>query len=70
MTAPHLPCHCTLALTVPEFCAAVKIARTTFYALQEAGTGPVTFKAGRRTLVSVEAARAWITLREGNQVAQ
>lgn len=64
MTAPHNACHCRLTYTIPEFCAAVQISRSTFYALEAAGDGPVTFKAGRHRLISVEAARVWVAQRE------
>ncbi len=69
MTATQFPCHCKLAFTVPEFCAALKVSRGTFYALDAAGKGPATFKAGRRRLISTEAARAWVTQRERESAA-
>lgn len=47
------------AYSPAQFCDLHGIARTTFYALAKEGKGPRTFKVGRRTLVSVEAAAAW-----------
>lgn len=48
-----------LAYSPAQFCDQHGIARTTFYALLKEGRGPRTFKVGRRTLISVEAATAW-----------
>ena len=64
MNAPHHTCPCKLAFSIPEFCAAVKVSRTTFYALEAEGKAPVTFNAGRRRLISVDAARVWVSDRE------
>lgn len=64
MSTPHLTCPCKLAFTIPEFCAAVKVSRGTFYALDAEGRAPSTFNAGRRRLISVDAARAWVAERE------
>lgn len=47
------------AFTVEQFCLMHSISRTTFYNLINSGNGPLTFKAGARTLISGEAARAW-----------
>jgi hypothetical protein len=47
------------AFSVDEFCEAHRISRAFFYTLQKDNLGPKTFKAGRRTLVSVEAAAEW-----------
>ncbi len=44
------------AFSVPEFCATHRISRALFYILQRAGRGPRSFKVGRRTLISSEAA--------------
>ena len=50
----------TAAFTVDEFCVAHgRMSRTLFYELLKNGRGPRIFKAGRKTLVSVEAATAW-----------
>jgi predicted DNA-binding transcriptional regulator AlpA len=45
--------------TVPEFCAAYRISRGTFYNLLKDGRGPRLMKLGSRTIVSIEAARVW-----------
>ena len=51
---------CTmLAFTVPEFCEAHRISRALFYILARDGRGPRVMKAGRRTLISAEAAGEW-----------
>jgi hypothetical protein len=47
------------AFNVNEFCEAHRISRAFFYTLQKDDLGPRTFKVGRRTLVSVEAAAEW-----------
>lgn len=47
------------AYSIDEFCAAHTISRAHFHNLQKSGDGPAIFKAGKRTLISVEAARAW-----------
>lgn len=47
------------AFTIPEFCAAHRISRALFYILAREGRAPAIIKAGRRTLVSVEAAANW-----------
>ena len=47
------------AYTVTGFCKAHGIGRSLFYKLQNINKGPRTFKAGRKTLISVEAAANW-----------
>lgn len=47
------------AFSVPEFCSAHRISRALFYLLLRDGQGPRVIKAGRRTLVSAEAADEW-----------
>ena len=47
------------ALSIVEFCAAHNICRASFYNLLRAGTGPRVMRVGRRTLISVTAAREW-----------
>lgn len=49
----------TVAFTVPEFCDAHRISRPLFYRLVRAGSGPRLLKAGRRTLITAEAAASW-----------
>lgn len=63
MTGLFTTCQCNkLAFTIPEFCAAIKVSRSTFYELQRAGNAPATFRAGRRVLISVADARRWVEL--------
>ena len=45
--------------TVPEFCSSHRISRALFYIMAREGRGPAIIKAGRRTLVSKEAAEQW-----------
>jgi hypothetical protein len=45
--------------TVAQFCAAYAISRAKLYQLLVAGTGPHTYKLGKRTMISREAAEAW-----------
>jgi hypothetical protein len=47
------------AFTVPEFCEAHRISRALLYLMLRDGRGPRVMKAGRRTLISKEAAEAW-----------
>ena len=47
------------AYSVIGFCTAHGISRGMFYKLTGNGLGPVTFKVGTRTLVSVESAADW-----------
>jgi hypothetical protein len=47
------------AFSVTEFCAAYSIGKTKFYEMVAGGIGPRTFKAGHKTLISVEAADDW-----------
>lgn len=47
------------AYTVPEFCSAHRISRALFYLLVRDGRGPRLLKAGRRTLVTADAAADW-----------
>src|SRR5260370_21874123 len=47
------------AFTVPEFCSAHRISRALFYIMARDGRGPRLIKAGRRTLISAEAAEHW-----------
>ena len=49
------------AFTVAQFCAAHgNMSRTLFYELLKQGRGPVTFKLGRKTLISNHAAADWV----------
>jgi hypothetical protein len=47
------------AYSVDEFCRRHSICRANFYNLVRAGQGPLIKKAGKRTLISKEAAAAW-----------
>ena len=55
------------ARSVVQFCDANCVSRTLFYELQKRGIGPRTFKAGRRTLISVEAEVEWRAKMEAAQ---
>ncbi len=46
-------------LSVPQFCSEHGISRGLFYRLLREGCGPRVIKAGRRTLISQEAAEEW-----------
>jgi hypothetical protein len=45
--------------TVPEFCLQHRISRSLLYKLLQEGKGPRIMKAGKRTLITNEAAEAW-----------
>lgn len=47
------------AYSIPQFCSAHCISRALFYLLLKDGKAPAIMKLGRRTLISVEAAREW-----------
>ena len=55
--------------TVPEFCEAHRISRALFYILAQDGRAPRIIKAGRRTLISHEAAQEWRRRMEAASVA-
>ncbi|MGX8013731.1 hypothetical protein ACVDG8_034570 [Mesorhizobium sp. ORM8.1] len=59
----------TEAYTVPEFCAAHRICRASFYNLQKAAQGPRIMRVGGRVLVSKEAAADWRKAREAASMA-
>lgn len=46
--------------SVAQFCAAYSVSRAKLYQILKAGTGPATFKLGRKTLISREAAEKWL----------
>ena len=46
-------------LSVPVFCKAHGINRSTFYRMLQAGTGPLITKVNKRTFVSATAAAQW-----------
>ena len=48
-----------LAFSVVDFCRAHNLSRGTFYNLLRDGLAPKTFKVGKRTLISREAAEQW-----------
>ena len=58
--APMTP----LAYTVSEFCRAFRISERHYFNLRDEGKGPKEFRAGRRVLISVESAQAWLRARE------
>lgn len=47
------------AMSVSEFCRVHSISRGLFYQLLKRGNGPAILKAGRRRLITSEAALAW-----------
>jgi hypothetical protein len=47
------------AASIAEFARSHRISRAHVYALLKRGQGPVIMKAGKRTLISDEAAAAW-----------
>ena len=53
------PTHRTV-LSIAELCDEMGISKSFFYKLQAKGRGPTTVKLGRRTLITREAATAWI----------
>jgi predicted DNA-binding transcriptional regulator AlpA len=57
------------ALSVAEFCMSHGICRASYYNLQRSGAGPRQMKIGRRTLISVAAAREWRELMEQKAAA-
>ena len=48
------------AVSVAEFCKAVRISRSFFYRLRREGRGPSTFKLGRKTLIRAATADNWL----------
>lgn len=58
------------AYSPAQFCAEHGFARTTLYALFKEGRGPRTFKVGRRTLISAEAASDWRKRMENETAAE
>ena len=57
------PAYAT-AFTVEEFCRAHRISGATYYELKKAGQGPDEMAAGRRRIISFEAAARWRKARE------
>ena len=53
-----------VALSVAEAAAAAGLSRTVLYQRIRSGDGPLTFKVGRRRLVSVESLKCWIARQE------
>ena len=51
---------CRVVYSQAEFCEAYGISRTHLHVITEVGKGPRTFNAGRRVLITVEAAREWV----------
>ena len=57
------------AYSVEQFCRTHSIGRSLFYDLLKKGEGPRTFRAGKRTLISKEAAEKWRRQMEAKNVA-
>jgi hypothetical protein len=53
-----------LAYTVPEFCRAFRISERHYFNLRDEGKAPREMRVGRRVLISVESAQAWVRARE------
>lgn len=45
--------------SIPDFCRAHAISRSSLYKLWKVGEGPATCKVGRRTVIAAEAAEEW-----------
>lgn len=56
----HQPTTETRALSIAQFCNSHGISRASYYNLRKAGNAPTIFKVGKRTLISVSAAEAWM----------
>jgi|SoiMetStandDraft_2_1073263.scaffolds.fasta_scaffold954325_2 hypothetical protein len=52
------------AFSIATFCKAFDISESFFHKLQALGLGPKTMRAGRRVLISHEAAKRWARERE------
>jgi hypothetical protein len=52
------------AFTINEFCETHRISRSMLYLMWGEGTGPRFMRAGRKRLISMEAARDWRRERE------
>jgi hypothetical protein len=59
MKSPTLPVA-PLLYTVDQFCALANISRAHFYRLRADGKAPTLLKTGDKTLISSDAALAWI----------
>ena len=46
-------------LTIPEFCRDHKISRAFFYKLERGNNGPEIIKIGKRTFITLDAAKKW-----------
>ena len=53
-----------LAMTIPQFAAAHGFSTAMYFKEKRAGRGPRTFKVGRRTFITFEAASKWRAERE------
>lgn len=58
------------AFTIDEFAKAHRVSRELVYKMLREGTGPRIFKAGSRTLISIEAAAEWRRQREAAAAPQ
>lgn len=47
------------AMTIQEFCTRTKICRAKLYVMFKNGTGPSSYKVGRRRYITVKAALQW-----------
>jgi hypothetical protein len=68
MKSPTLPVA-PLLYTVDQFCALANISRAHFYRLRADGKAPTLLKTGDKTLVSADAALAWIRQLEEDEAS-
>ena len=55
-----------ILLSIPEFCAAYGISRSCLYNMMADGRAPKSVKIGKKRLISVAAAEAWLSDLEGS----
>jgi hypothetical protein len=56
-------------MSIARFCSRNDISEALYYKLQVNGLGPKTIRLGKRTLITVEAERAWRKARERKAVS-
>lgn len=58
-----------VALTISEFCDRMGTSRSGLYRLWERGEGPDRIKVGKRTLITIEAMKRWLSQLEAQNNA-
>jgi predicted DNA-binding transcriptional regulator AlpA len=48
------------AYSIPEFLQAYRLSRSKLYDLWKAGHGPMSYRIGRKRMISTDAAEAWL----------